>query len=96
MIGYGRILEKQGHVATPPAPGSSEFAVHYYQEPNTIFGAAAPEQSAKGLYQAGQAYAKAGDKVNAKAQYAAVISTYATTAPDWAAKAKAASDQLGQ
>jgi tetratricopeptide (TPR) repeat protein len=95
MIGYGRVLEKQVHTVSPPAPGSSEFAVHYYQEPNTIFGAAAPEQSAEGLFMAGQAYEKAGDKVNAKAQYAAIISTYATTAPDWVAKAQAAQAQLG-
>ena len=69
--------------------------VHYYQEPNTLFGPAVPELSAEGLFDAGQAYAKAGDKANAKKQYDDLLKAYATTAPDWAAKAQAARAKLG-
>ena len=88
MLGYGRLLEKGGHALTPLAPGTSESAVHYYQEPHTLFGPAAPELSAEGLFDAGQAYEKAGDKANAKKQYDDLLKNYGTTAPDWAAKAR--------
>lgn len=96
MLGYGRILEKTGHPLTPTAAGPNEYAVHYYLEPSIIFGPAAPEQSAEGLFDAGQAYGKAGRKADAKKQYDALISTYATATPDWAAKARAAEAALGQ
>ncbi len=49
-----------------------------------------PELSAQGLYAAGQAYDRAGDKANAKKQYDAILANYKTTAPDWAAKAQEA------
>jgi tetratricopeptide (TPR) repeat protein len=88
MLGFGRLLEKAGNAIKPTAQGPNEYAVHYYQEPHTLFGPAVPELSAEGLFDAGQAYEKAGDKVNAKAQYEDLIKNYGTT--DWAAKAKAA------
>jgi tetratricopeptide (TPR) repeat protein len=95
MLGYGRILEKSGNAINPLPSGPNEYAVHYYQEPNLLYGPAVPEQSAEGLYDAGQAYEKAGDKANAKKQYDTLLKTYGTTAPDWAAKAQTAESQLG-
>jgi tetratricopeptide (TPR) repeat protein len=95
MLGYGRLLEKTGNVLKPTAQGPNEFAVHYYQEPHTLFGSAVPELSAEGLFDAGQAYEKAGDKANAKVQYDDLLKNYSATAPDWAAKAKAARAKLG-
>ncbi len=93
MLGFGRLLEKAGHALKPTASGPNEYAVHYYQEPDLISGPATPEQSAEGLFDAGQVYEKAGDKANAKKQYDTLLKTYATTAPDWAAKAKEAEGQ---
>jgi tetratricopeptide (TPR) repeat protein len=96
LLGYGRILEKEGYtLASHPDPkaGSIEYAIHYYQQPNLMFFTATPEQSAEGLYLAGQAFDKAGDKANAKKQYDIIISAYKTTAPDWVAKAQAAETQ---
>jgi outer membrane protein assembly factor BamD (BamD/ComL family) len=90
MLGYGRILDKEGHGTKPAAPGSIEYAVHYYQQIDTIFGPALPELSAEGLYDAGQVYESAGDKADALKQYQAIEKNYQTTAPDWAAKAQAA------
>jgi len=95
MLGYGRLLQKAGHAITPLAPGTNEYAVHYYQEPNLLFGPATPELSAEGLFDAGQAYEReAGDTADAKKQYDDLLKNYSATAPDWAAKAKAAEDQL--
>jgi tetratricopeptide (TPR) repeat protein len=88
MLGYGRLLEKAGNAVKPTAQGPNEYAVHYYQEPHTLFGPAVPALSAEGLFDAGQAYETAGDKANAKKQYADLLENYRTTAPDWAAKAK--------
>ncbi len=93
MLGYGRLLEKSGNAVKPTAAGPNEYAVHYYQEPHTLFGPAAPALSAEGLFDAGQAYQKAGDKANAKKQYDDLLKNYGTTAPDWAAKAQAAEGQ---
>jgi tetratricopeptide (TPR) repeat protein len=93
MLGYGRILEKEGHPTSPAAPGTIEYAVHYYQQVDTIYGPSVPELSAEGLYDAGQAYDKAGDKADAKKQYESILTNYKTTAPDWAAKAQAAAAQ---
>jgi len=93
ILGYGRLLEKSGNAIKPTTAGPNEFAVHYYQEPHLLFGPATPELSAEGLFDAGQAYEKAGDKANAKKQYGAVLKAYGTTAPDWAAKSEL---QLGQ
>jgi tetratricopeptide (TPR) repeat protein len=90
MLGYGRLLEKSGNVVKPTDSGPNENAIHYYQEPHTIFGPASPEESAEGLYDAGQAYEKLGDKANAKKQFDDLIKTYGVTAPDWVAKAQAA------
>ena len=73
----------------------SEYAVHYYREPHTLFGPAVPELSAEGLFDAGQTYARAGDKSNAKKQYTDLIQAYGQTAPDWAAKAQTALTHLG-
>jgi hypothetical protein len=95
MLGYGRLLEKAGATVKANGPASDEFAVHYYQEPHTLFGPAVAEESAAGLFAAGQAYEKAGDKPNAKKQYDDLLKAYATTAPDWVAKAQAASANLG-
>lgn len=95
LLGYGRLLEKSGNAITPTAAGPNEYAVHYYQEPHVLLGAATPAQSAEGLYDAGQAYAKAGDKANAKKQYDDLLKNYSDTAPDWAAKAQTAEAQLG-
>jgi hypothetical protein len=95
MLGYGRLLEKSGNAIKPTAAGPNEYAVHYYQEPQTLFGPAAPEQSAEGLYDAGQAFEKTGDKANAKKMYDELLANYSTTAPDWAAKAQTAESQLG-
>jgi tetratricopeptide (TPR) repeat protein len=95
MLGYGRLLEKSGYALKPSAAGPTEYAVHYYLEPNTLFGPATPEQSAEGLFDAGQAYQKAGDAANAKKQYDALLGAYSTTAPDWAAKARATEAQAG-
>jgi hypothetical protein len=93
LVGYGRILDKQGNGLKPEPQGPNEFAVHYYLQPNLMFFTATPEQSAEGLYLAGQVYDKAGDKANAKKQYDTLIATYKTTAPDWVAKAQAAEGQ---
>ncbi len=93
LLGYGRLLEKAGNAINPTAAGPNEYAIHYYLQPNLMFATATPEQSAEGLYLAGQAYDKAGDKANAKKQYDTLIATYATVAPDWVAKAKAAEGQ---
>lgn len=90
MLGYGRILQKEGATTAPVVPGTIEYAVHYFQQVDTIFGAAVPELSAEGLYDAGQVYDKAGDKANAKKQYDTILKNYSTSAPDWAAKAQAA------
>jgi len=98
MLGYGRLLEKAGYItASKPAPGGpNEFAIHYYLQPDVSFyGPTAPEPTAEGLYLAGQAYEKAGDTANAKKQYDNLVKNYATTAPDWAAKAQAAESKLG-
>jgi tetratricopeptide (TPR) repeat protein len=95
MIGYGRILEKAGYGLNPLTPGSNDNAVFYYTEPDLHnFGPTAPEASAEGLYRAGQLYQKAGDKVNAKKQYDQLLKDYATTASDWAAKARDAEATL--
>jgi len=96
MIGYGRLLEKAGYGVAPAVKGTIEYAVHYFQQVDVDYSTAVPQISAEGLYDAGQVYEKAGDKANAKAQYAKIIATYAKSAPDWAAKAQAASDKLGQ
>jgi tetratricopeptide (TPR) repeat protein len=95
MLGYGRLLEKAGNAITPAPQGPNEFAVHYYQEPNLRFGPAAPEQSAEGLFDAGQAYEKAGNKAAAKKQYDDLIKAYGTTAAEWTSKAQAAEASLG-
>jgi tetratricopeptide (TPR) repeat protein len=89
MLGYGRILEKQGNALKPAPEGPNEYAVHYYLQPNIMYFTGAPEQSAEGLYRAGQVYDKAGDKANAKKQYQLLMATYRTLAPDWAAKVPA-------
>ena len=49
-----------------------------------------PELSAEGLFEAGLAYQKAGKKTEASREYNRLIFNYSTSAPDWAAKAKAA------
>jgi tetratricopeptide (TPR) repeat protein len=87
LLGYGRILEKEG-ATVKAAPGQSptECAVHYYEQVNLFYGSATPELSAEGLYLAAQAYAKAGDTARAAAEYATLRSSYAKTAPDWVAK----------
>jgi len=95
MLGYGRILEKQGFALKPAAAGPTEYAIHYYQQPNVMSSTGTPIQSAEGLYDAGQAYEKLGDKANAKVQYDTLLKTYSTFAPDWAAKAKDAEAKLG-
>ncbi len=93
LLGYGRILDHQGFTLKPKGGVPNEFAVHYFQQPNLMFFTATPQQSAEGLYLAGQAYAKAGDAANAKKAYDTLITTYATAAPDWVAKAKSAEGQ---
>jgi tetratricopeptide (TPR) repeat protein len=90
MLGYGRILAQDGATTKPPKPGGTEYANYYFQQVDTIFGPAVPELSAEGLYDAGQDYTKAGDTANAQKMYQAILKNYATTAPDWAAKAQAA------
>ena len=89
ILGYGRGLEKTGK-AMKANPQDTEDAVDYYQQVDTLFGPAVPALSAEGLYDAGQAYDKANDKVDAQAMYKKLIDTYGKTAPDWAAKAQAA------
>ncbi len=74
--------------------GTIEYAVHYYDQIDLLYGAAVPQLSAEGLYNAGQAYEKAGDKANAKAEYQKLIKNYSTSAPDWVAKAQAAVGKL--
>jgi tetratricopeptide (TPR) repeat protein len=96
MLGYGRILEKSGHGITPLPAGPSENGVHYYQQPNLLFGPATPEESAEGLYDAGQALDKSGNKADARKSYDTLLQTYVTTAPDWVEKAKAAEASQGQ
>lgn len=95
MLGYGRLLEKAGASLKPATPGTIEFAIHYYQEPSILYSTAVAEVSAEGLFDAGQAFANAGDTTDAKAQYNNLISTYQTTAPDWVAKANAELAKLG-
>jgi tetratricopeptide (TPR) repeat protein len=95
MLGYGRLLEKTGNAIRPAPQGPGEYAIHYYKEPHTLFGPAVPELSAQGLFLAGQAYEKARDRPNAKKLYTDLIHAYGQTAPDWAAKARAALTHLG-
>jgi tetratricopeptide (TPR) repeat protein len=95
MLGYGRTLEKTGHCIVPTSTGPNDFGIFYYQQPNLLFGPATPAESAEGLYDAGQALATAGHKDDARKSYDTLISLYSTTAPDWAAKAKAAEATLG-
>jgi tetratricopeptide (TPR) repeat protein len=87
LLGYGRILDKEG-ASVKPLAGQvpTEFAVHYYEQVNLFYGPATPELSAQGLYLAAQAYAKAGDAANAAKDYATLRSTYEKTAPDWVGK----------
>ncbi len=93
LLGYGRILEKEGFALKPAPQGPNEYAVHYYLQSSRFYSTATPEQSAEGLYYAGQVYDKAGDKASAKKQYDVILSTYKDLAPDWAAKAQAAEGQ---
>jgi len=95
MIGYGHLLEKAGHGVKAANQQDIEYAVHYYRQIHTLFGAAIPDLSAEGLFQAGQAYEKAADKADAKIQYTDLINAYSKTAPDWAAKAQDALSKLG-
>jgi tetratricopeptide (TPR) repeat protein len=90
MLGYARLLAKEGHGTKPATAGTQETAVAYDQQVDTIFGPAVPELSAEGLYQAGQLYQKAADKVDAEKMYQSLLKNYSGTAPDWAAKAQAA------
>ena len=93
MLGYGRLLEKAGYGVTPAVKGTMEYAVYYYKQIDTFYGAAVPELSAEGLYDAAQCCDKAGDKANAKLLYDKILDPkgpYLTGAPDWAAKAQAA------
>lgn len=94
IIGYGRLLEKEGLGVAPAVKGTIEYAVHYFEQVDLLYGAAVPDLSAEGLYDAGQAYEKAGDKANAKAEYQKLLTNYGKTAPDWAAKAQAALGKL--
>jgi hypothetical protein len=88
LLGYGRILEKEGaSVKASTGQEATETAVHYYEQVNLFYSTATPEESAEGLYLAAQAYAKAGDTANAAKDYAALRGTYTKTAPDWIAKA---------
>jgi tetratricopeptide (TPR) repeat protein len=89
MLGYGRILEKAGAAVKKPNQTDIEYATHYYEQPDLFYGPATPELSAQGLYLAGEAYLKAGDAADAKKDFDKLRSTYATTAPDWVAKAPA-------
>lgn len=95
MIGYGHLLEKAGHALKAPNQQDIEYAVHYYRQIHTLFSGAVPELSAEGLFLAGQAYAKAGDRADAKTQYTDLKNSYAQTAPDWTAKAQAELAKLG-
>jgi tetratricopeptide (TPR) repeat protein len=88
MLGYGRVLEKMGNGVTPTSVGPSDVAVHYYTQIDVLFGPAVPEQSAEGLYLAGEAYKKAGDTANAQQAFTNLTTNYKTTAPDWANKAQ--------
>ncbi len=97
MLGYGRLLEKAGSaVKSAAAANPNENAIFYYREPHVhVYGFSLPELCAEGLFDAGQAFEKAGDKANAKKQYDELLKNYATTAPNWAAKATAAEAALG-
>ena len=96
MLGYGRLLEKAGFGVKPAPQGPNENSIFYYREPHVhVYGFTVPALCAEGLYDAGQAYEKAGDKANAKKQYDELLKNYSTSAPDWAAKATAASAALG-
>lgn len=95
ILGYGRLLEKAGHGLKPAPEGPNETALYYYLKVPTQFGNSVPALSAEGLFDAGQLYEKAGDKVNAKKQYTDLITNYGQVAPDWAAKAQAALTKLG-
>jgi tetratricopeptide (TPR) repeat protein len=90
LLGYGRILEKEGaSVKAAAGQEATETAVHYYEQVNLFYSTATPQESAQGLYLAGQAYTKAGDTANAAKDYGILRSTYAKLAPDWVAKAPA-------
>ncbi len=95
MIGYGHLLEKAGHGMKAANQQDIEYAIHYYRQVHTLFGGAVPELSAEGLFLAGQVFAKAGDRAAAKTQYTDLITSYAQTAPEWAAKAQAELSKLG-
>jgi tetratricopeptide (TPR) repeat protein len=88
ILGYGRILQQEGHTIAGAPPNTGESAVHYFQQVDTIYGPAVPELSAEGLYRAGQIYDKSGDKANAKKEYQSILTNYPTTT--WAVKAQAA------
>jgi tetratricopeptide (TPR) repeat protein len=87
MLGYGRLLEKAGAAVKTATQQDIEYATHYYEQVDLFYGPATPELSAQGLYLAGTAYAKAGDAADAKKDFDKLRTTYATTAPDWVAKA---------
>lgn len=85
MLGYGRVLEKEGHAVKAAGQQDIEFATHYYEQVDLFFGAALPDESAEGLYLAAQAYTKAGDTADAQKATAKLKSpAYANT--DWAKK----------
>jgi tetratricopeptide (TPR) repeat protein len=87
MLGYGRLLEKEGHAVKAANQQDIEYATHYYEQVNLFYGKALPELSAQGLYLAGEAAAKAGDTTDAAKDFDLLRSTYKTTAPDWVQKA---------
>jgi tetratricopeptide (TPR) repeat protein len=86
MLGYGRVLAAEGFT-TAPKPGTSDSAVFYFRQVDTLFGPATPELSAEGLYDAAELYEKAGDAKDAQAMKQMLQKNYGTSAPDWASKA---------
>jgi tetratricopeptide (TPR) repeat protein len=88
MLEYGHILQRAGAVTKPANPADTEYAIFYYESIDNLYGPAVPALSAEGLFTAGQAYAKAGDSVNAKAEYKKIVDGYPNL-PDWLAKAQA-------
>lgn len=95
MLGYGRILERNGAIVKKPGQQDIEYAINYYEQVDNLFGPALPALSAEGLLNAAQAYAKAGDKAKARADYQKLIDGYGKTAPDAAAKAQDEMAKLG-
>jgi len=94
-LSYGRVLEKSGKITKASNQQDTDYAIYSYHRVDGFWGGTVPLLSAEGLFLAGQAEEKVGDKPGAKADYTKLIEKYGKTAPEWAAKAQTALGKLG-